>query len=70
MAISYQKLKDILEKRGLTSYILVRKYKVIGAATWAKIQHGGNIDMHTLNSLCKFLNCRVEDLIEYIPDEE
>lgn len=33
----------------------------------------GNIEMirfSTINALCKALKCNVQDLIEYIPDEE
>lgn len=27
------------------------------------------LDFETLEKLCKLFNCKVEDLIEYIPDE-
>ncbi len=28
------------------------------------------LDFDTLEKLCKLFNCKVQDLIEYIPDEE
>ncbi|CAL7893853.1 helix-turn-helix transcriptional regulator [Fusobacterium necrophorum] len=28
------------------------------------------LDFDTLEKLCKLFNCKVEDLIEYIPDEQ
>ncbi|MCF2639422.1 helix-turn-helix transcriptional regulator [uncultured Fusobacterium sp.] len=28
------------------------------------------MDFDTLEKLCKLFNCKVQDLIEYIPDEE
>ena len=69
MSISYEKLLKLLKERGLKNSDLVKKNKVIGQATWANIQKGGNINTQTINALCKFLNCKVEDIIEYVPDE-
>ena len=34
------------------------------------IKRGENISTHTLNTLCKLLDCRVEEVLEYIEDEE
>ena len=65
MAIVYDKLLRILESRNITSYILVRKDKVIGAATFEKIKNGGHIDTRSLDALCKYLHCQPGDLIEY-----
>jgi len=27
------------------------------------------IDIETLDKLCRFLNCRIDELLEYIPDK-
>lgn len=34
------------------------------------MKHGKGITTGTLNTLCEILDCRVEDILEYIPDEE
>ena len=33
------------------------------------MKRGDNISTHTLNQLCKLLQCRVEDVIEYIDED-
>jgi len=33
------------------------------------MKRGENISTHTLNQLCKLLQCRVEDVLEYIEEE-
>ena len=68
MSISYHKLLAIFQERGITSYTF-RQNKVISQATWKNLKTGGNIDIKTLNNLCKYLNCQPGDLLEYIPDD-
>ena len=70
MGINYRKMLAILDEKGETSYTLTKKNKIIGQATWKKIKEGGHIDTHTIEALCKYLNCQPGDLMEYIPDEE
>lgn len=67
--ISYQKLLTLCEKRGINSYTM-KKYKIMGQATWASIRAGGDVRLSTIDALCKFLNCQPGDLLEYLPDEE
>lgn len=33
------------------------------------MKHGGNVSTHTINQLCRLLQCRVEDVMEYIDEE-
>lgn len=70
MPISYQKLLKILEERKISSYVITKKDRVIGQATWKKINEGGHIDTRTIEALCKYLNCQPGDILEYIPDQE
>lgn len=32
-------------------------------------QHGANVQSDVLDKLCAYFGCRIEDLIEYVPDE-
>lgn len=68
MAISYRKMLQIFEQRGITSYT-IKKDNIIGQASWKKIHENGNVDMRTIENLCNYLNCQPGDLLEYIPDE-
>lgn len=69
MAISYQKLLNLFEEKGITSYVIKRD-KVIGQASWKKIHEGGHIDTRTIENLCSYLNCQPGDILEYIPDNQ
>ena len=33
------------------------------------MKHGDNVSTHTINQLCRLLQCRVEDVMEYIDEE-
>lgn len=56
MTISYNKLLGLINKKGITSYTLTKKDKVIGQATWKNICTGNHIDTRTINALCNYLN--------------
>lgn len=65
--ISYEKLRALLAEKHITSWT-IRKSKLIGQATWRKIQEGGHIDTRTINALCKLLDCQPGDILEYVED--
>lgn len=69
MAISYQKLFDLLEKNGWTTY-KIRKEKLIGQGTLTALKNGtGGLDSKTISRICKTLNCQPGDIMEYVPDD-
>ncbi|MDE5937061.1 MAG: helix-turn-helix transcriptional regulator [Ruminococcus sp.] len=69
MSIKYDKLIKKLQEAGVTSYTIKRD-KIIGQATWQKIQNGGDIDTRTIDKLCKLLNCQPGDIMEYQEEQE
>ena len=64
MPIKYDKLNNLMKQAGITSYT-VKKYKIIGQATYKKILEGGDIDTRTIAKLCELLNCQPGDILEY-----
>ena len=68
MPIKYDKLINLLKEKGYTTY-RIRKEKVVGQATWQKIQNGGDIDTRTISKLCEVLDCQPGDILEYESDE-
>lgn len=64
MPIKYDKLLALLKEKGYTTY-RIRKEKIVGQATWSKIQNGGDIDTRTIAKLCDILNCQPGDILEY-----
>lgn len=66
--ISYQRLFNLLEANGWTTY-RIRKEKLIGQGTLTALKNGtGGIDSKTIDKLCKTFDCQPNDLMEYIPD--
>lgn len=49
-------------------YTLTRKYH-ISSSTLYRLKHNQTVSTRTLNDLCQILNCRVEDILQYIPSE-
>ena len=60
--------RTLLEKK-ITEYNLIFKQGV-DAHTIHRMKHGKAITTTTLNTLCEILDCRVENILEYVPDEE
>ena len=55
-------------RKGITTYTLIRDYS-FSRGTLDSLKHNRNISTATLNDLCEILDCRVEDILEYVPDE-
>ena len=65
--ISYDPLFRTMKEKQYSSYRLIKEG--ISKGIYSNIQSQKGISTHTLNKLCSILDCRVEDIIEYIPDE-
>ena len=52
----------------VTTYTLRFKHGM-SHATVQRLQANMPVSTHTLNRLCEILNCRLEDVAEYVPDE-
>ncbi|MFW5630504.1 MAG: helix-turn-helix domain-containing protein [Acetivibrio ethanolgignens] len=66
--IDYSPFWQTLEKSEENWYTLTTKYH-LSHSTLHRLKHNKDISTKTLNDLCRILNCRVEDVILYIPDE-
>lgn len=66
--ITFDKLWITMERRGLTTYQLREKCG-IDSKTVRRLRANENIETKTLNKLCAILNCRLQDIAEYIPED-
>lgn len=66
--ISYKPLWKTMKKRNITSYTLINKYN-ISKNTIYRLKHNEGMSTTLLNDLCRILNCRVEDILLYVPDD-
>lgn len=62
--ISYEPLFQTMKEKGITSYRLGKMGFPL--SNYYAMKRGKNISTHTLNQLCKLLQCKVEDVLEYI----
>lgn len=66
--IYFDKLWITLKDKNISQYKLIKEYK-ISTGQLDRLRKNGNVNTFTLNQLCKILNCRLEDIAEYIEDE-
>lgn len=57
-----------MAEQKVTPYTLRYKHGM-SHATVQRLQANMPVSTHTLNKLCAILNCRLEDVAEYLPDE-
>lgn len=67
--VIYRKLRDMLSQKGWTSYS-VKRDKIIGQATWKKLQEDGDVDTRTIAILCDKLDCQPGDIMEYVKEDK
>lgn len=67
--ISYRPFYETLYTKDITEYSLIFKHG-LSAATLHRMKHGKPITTTTLDALCSVLQCLVQDIIEFISDEE
>ena len=67
--ISYEPLRATLKDREVTQYQLINKYHV-SAGQLSRLRKNNYISTHTIDVLCEILNCKVEDILMYIPNNE
>ena len=65
--ISFEKLWETMERKGVSTYYL-REKAGIDSKTVRRLKAGENIETKTLDKLCAVLDCRLEDIAEHIPD--
>lgn len=67
--IIYDPFWKTLKNRGMTTYTLIEKLG-FSSHTIHRLRHNGGTSTSLIDVLCKLLDCRVEDILEYVPDEE
>ena len=66
--IRFDKLWVTMEQKGVSTYQL-REQCGIDSKTVRRLKANDNIETKTLNKLCTVLECRLEDIAEFIPDD-
>lgn len=66
--ISYRPMWENMRRKGFTQYTMIKEYNV-SPGQLTRMKRNESVSTHTIEMFCRILNCRVEDVMEYIPDE-
>lgn len=67
--IVYTPFWNTLKSSGESTYTLINKYH-ISSSTIDKLRKNKPVNTTTLNDLCRILNCKIENIVEYVPSDE
>lgn len=65
--ISYHPLWDTMRRKHISTYTLIKDFS-FSKGTLDSLKQGRNISTATLDDICRILDCRVEEVLMYIPD--
>lgn len=68
MAASYKKLWKLLIDKDMKKKDLEFQAK-ISHYTINKLNRGENVNVDTLEKICRVLECGIEDIVEFVPDK-
>lgn len=66
--ISYAKLWDLMRKKGISQYALIKTYN-ISPGQITRLKRNESVSTHTIENFCRILGCDVGDIMQYIPDD-
>ena len=62
--ISYEPLWETMKRKGVTQYMLIKKYGV-SPAQITRLKRNESVSTHTIDVFCSILDCRVEDIMRF-----
>ncbi len=66
--ISYAPLYKTMKEKGISTYKLINDFGV-SRSLLDRLKHNKPITTVTINDLCSYLECKVEDILEYVEDK-
>lgn len=66
--ILYERLWETMKAKNISQYRLI-KYHQFSAGQIGRLKKNAYVSTHTIETLCRILDCKVEDIMEYRPDE-
>lgn len=62
--IVYDRLWETMKSKKISQYQLIKEYG-ISPGQLDRLRKNGNIQTHTLDTLCRILDCSIEDIAEF-----
>lgn len=69
MAVSYKKLFHMLIDRNMTAAEL-QKEAGYSANISTRMRRDKYVSLESMEKICRVLNCKVDDIVDFIPNEE
>lgn len=66
--IVYNRLWETMKEKGVTKYYLTSKCG-LSPCMITRLKRNQSVRMDTINMLCKILDCKIEDIAEYIKED-
>jgi len=57
-----------MKERGISQYKLLKDYK-FSSGQLDRLRKNQNVSTYTLNQLCSILQCKLEDIAEYVEEK-
>ena len=67
--VSYDRLWETMEKRKISQYRLIKEFG-LSSGQMSRLKKNTYVSTHTLETLCRILDCRIEDVMEVAFEEE
>lgn len=67
--MSYKPFWETLRRSKETTYTLIKDHH-ISSSTIDKLRKNKPLNTTTINDLCRILDCRVEEVMQYVPSEQ
>ena len=67
--ISYNRLWETMEKRKFSQYRLIKEFG-LSSGQMSRLKKNTYVSTHTLETLCRILDCRIEDVMEVSFEDE
>jgi DNA-binding Xre family transcriptional regulator len=69
MAVSYKKLFHMMIEKDISNVELQRRAGFSGNIL-TRLKRSSYVSLESIETICKVLDCKVDDILEFIPDEE
>ena len=67
--VSYDRLWETMEKRKISQYRLIKEFG-LSSGQMSRLKKNTYVSTHTLETLCRILDCRIEDVMKVSFEEE
>ncbi len=65
MVIVYDRLWVTMKEKHISQYRLIKEYNISNGQL-DRLRKNADVSTYTLNRLCEILDCRIEEIAEYI----